>query len=41
MGDAPEKFEGVDMGLNPREKGLIKGGFGEGIVAGSQGGTKR
>ena len=34
------KLEGVDMGLNPGEEGLVQGGLGEGVVAGTQGGHK-
>jgi hypothetical protein len=35
-----EELKGMDMGLNPGGKLLGQGGFGEGIIAGSQGGHK-
>jgi hypothetical protein len=40
LSNSTEELKGMDMGLNPGGKFLREGGFGEGIIAGSQGGYK-
>jgi hypothetical protein len=40
LGDSAEELKGMDMGLNPGGKLLRQRGFGEGIIAGSQGSHK-
>src|SRR5512139_485316 len=40
LGDTAEELEGMDMGLDPRGEFLGESGFGEGVIAGSQGGYK-